>query len=249
MFFYLVKRKYDSNMNLSETWFVEGTIDFELQKYRLLAYLRDVDALFGKRELYPQLSDVIFHHDNLVAFRKNKQFLQDAFPKRMSEVDMRKAEIIYEQMLQDGELMDELERITGYALRRLRKTIDTGAELYDEVESAMLISPVGLLPVYKDEGYLLLRWGSHAETRAYSYTVTLFEQGDARYKGLRMQYLNSWPRSMVYTPQSIKTELIRANTVLHNPAVYSMETALELPLAQTILPVAKRMFVKYLAVQ
>ena len=26
-------------MTLSETWFVEGTIDFELQKYRLLAYL------------------------------------------------------------------------------------------------------------------------------------------------------------------------------------------------------------------
>src|ERR1043165_4168526 len=137
-------------MNLSETWFVEGTIDFELQKYRLLAYLRDVDALFGKRELYPQLSDVIFHHDNLIAFRKNKQFLQDAFPKRLNDVDMRKAELIYEQMLGDTELMEELELITTYALRRMRKTIDTGTELYDEVEHAMLITPVGLLPVYKD---------------------------------------------------------------------------------------------------
>jgi hypothetical protein len=234
-------------MNLSETWFVEGTIDFELQKYRLLAYLRDVDALFGKRQLYPQLSDVIFHHDNLIAFRKNKQFLQDSFPKRMSDIDLRKAEVIYEKLLQDGELMDELERITSYALHRMRKTIDTGAELYDEVEQAMLISPVGILPVYKDEGYLLLRWGTHAETRAYSYTVTLFEQGDARYKGLRMQYLDTWPKSMVYTPQHIKTEIIRANTALHNPAVYSLETSLSLPLAETILPVAKRMFIKYLA--
>ncbi len=234
-------------MNLSETWFVEGTIDFELQKYRLLAYLRDVDALFGKRELYPQLADVIFHHNNLIAFRKNKQFLQDAFPKRMSDVDLRKAEIIYEQMLQDNELMDELEQITAYALPRIKKTIDTGAELYDAVEHAMMISPVGLLPVYKDEGYLLLRWGQHAETRAYTYSVTLFEQGDARYKGLRMQYLNSWPRSIVYTPQAIKNELLRTGAVLHNPAVYSMETALALPLAETILPVAKRMFVKYLA--
>ncbi len=236
-------------MNLSETWFVEGTIDFELQKYRLLAYLRDVDALFGRRELYPQLSDVIFHHDNLVAFRKNKQFLQDSFPKRLSDVDMRKAELIYERMLADGELMEELESITAYALRRIKRTIDTGAGIYEEVERAMEISPVGLLPVYKDEGYLLLRWGGHAETRAYSYSVTLFEQGDARYKGLKMQYLASWPRSMVWTPQQIKTELIRSRTALHNPAVYSMETALELPLAETILPVAKRMFVKYLATE
>jgi hypothetical protein len=234
-------------MNLSETWFVEGTIDFELQKYRLLAYLRDVDALFGKRELYPQLSDVIFHHNNLIAFRKNKQFLQDSFPKSLSDVDLRKAEIIYERMLEDNELMDELEQITGYALGRIKKTIAVGTDIYEEVEQALQIMPVGLLPVYKDEGYLLLRWGTHAETRAYSYTVTLFEHGDARYKGLRMNYLNSWPRSMVWTPQHIKSELIRTNTVLHNPAVYSMETMLQLPLQETILPVAKRMFIKYLA--
>jgi hypothetical protein len=234
-------------MNLSETWFVEGLIDFELQKYRLLAYLRDVDALFGKRQLYPQLSDVIFHHNNLIAFRKNKQFLQDAFPRRMSDVDLRKAEVIYERMLADGELMEELEQITAYALQRIRKTIDAGTGIYEEVEHALLITPVGLLPVYRDEGYLLLRWGSHQETRAYSYTVTLFEQGDARYKGLRMQYINVWPRSMVYTPQHIKTELIRSGSMLHNPAVYAMETTLEMPLQETILPVAKRMFIKYLA--
>src|ERR1043165_6702180 len=140
-------------MNLSETWFVEGTIDFELQKYRLLAYLRDVDALFGRRELYPQLSDVIFHHDNLVAFRKNKQFLQDAFPKRMSDVDLRKAEIIYERMLADNELMEELEQITAYALQRIKKTINVGTDIYEEVEHALQIIPVGLLPIYKDEGF------------------------------------------------------------------------------------------------
>lgn len=234
-------------MNLSETWFVEGTIDFELQKYRLLAYLRDVDALFGKRQLYPQLSDVIFHHDNLIAFRKNKQFLQDAFPKRMSDVDLRQAEIIYERMLADNELMEELEEITTYALQRIRKTIDVGTDIYEEVEHAIQIMPVGLLPVYKDEGYLLLRWGTHQETRAYSYTVTLFERENARYKGLRMQYLNSWPKSIVWTPQHIKTELVRSNTALHNPAVYAMETGLELPLQETILPVAKRVFIKYLS--
>jgi hypothetical protein len=107
--------------------------------------------------------------------------------------------------------------------------------------------PVGLLPAYKDEGYLLLRWGAHQETRAYSYTVTLFERENARYKGLRMQYLDTWPKSIVWTPQQIKTELVRSHTALHNPAVYAMETDLELPLQETILPVAKRVFIKYLA--
>jgi hypothetical protein len=235
--------------NLSETWFVEGTVDFELQKYRLLAYLRDVDALFGRHELYPQLSDVIFHHDNLMAFRKNKQFLQDAFPRRMSELDLRRAELIYERMLADDELMRELEEITDYALRRIRKTIGTGTDIYEEVAQTMQIFPVGLMPVYKDEGYLLLRWGSHRETRAYSYSVTLFERGDAQFKGLRMTYVNTWAHSIAHTPQHIKTELIRSNTALRNPAVFAVETELEMPLQPTILPVAKRVFIRYLSAQ
>ncbi len=43
---------------LSETWFAEGFIDFELKKYTLLAYLQQVSACFNESKLYPQLSDL-----------------------------------------------------------------------------------------------------------------------------------------------------------------------------------------------
>ena len=46
--------------NLSETWFAEGYIDFELKKYTLLAYLQQVNKYFNENKLYPQLADVIF---------------------------------------------------------------------------------------------------------------------------------------------------------------------------------------------
>jgi hypothetical protein len=234
-------------MTLSETWFVEGSIDFELQKYRLLAYLQEVEACFSSSRLYPQLSDLIFHYNNLLAFRKNKQFLQEQFPRRMDAVSLQRAEIIYEQLLADDALMEELHDITAYAEGRMKHTIDAGASLYEQVEGAMEVTPVGINPPYHGEGYLLLRWGASSETRAYNYTVTLFEHGNDRYKGLRMQYLRSWPHSMVYTPQHIKQEIIRTHTALHNPAVYVVHTDLSLPLTETILPVARRMFVKYLA--
>jgi hypothetical protein len=32
---------------LSETWFVEGYIDFELKKYTLLAYLQQINKYFN----------------------------------------------------------------------------------------------------------------------------------------------------------------------------------------------------------
>ena len=98
-------------MTLSETWFVEGSIDFELQKYRLLAYLQEVEGCFNSSKLYPQLSDLIFHYNNLIAFRKNKQFLQEQFPRRMDAINLQRAEIIYEQLLADNGLMEELHDI------------------------------------------------------------------------------------------------------------------------------------------
>ena len=80
-------------MQLSSTWFTEGSIDFELQKYRLLAYLQEVNASFGQSRLYPQLSDVIFHHDNLVSFRNNKRFLEDQFPKKIDTNEIYSAQL------------------------------------------------------------------------------------------------------------------------------------------------------------
>ena len=56
---------------LSETWFADGSIDFEMKKYTLLAYLQEVNKYFNANKLYPQLADIIFHYNNLVAFREN----------------------------------------------------------------------------------------------------------------------------------------------------------------------------------
>ena len=137
-------------MVLSETWFLEGYIDFELQKYRLLAYLKEVNNCFNQAKLYPQLADVVFHYNNLVSFRDNKRFLQDNFPRQLTHVDMQKVTLVYEQMLQDDELMKELESITQYAIEQMKGTLDNGAGIYELVEQQLEIAPVGIIPLYKN---------------------------------------------------------------------------------------------------
>lgn len=233
-------------MQLSETWFIEGYIDFELQKYRLLAYLNEVNQYFNESKLYPKLSDTLFHYNNLIAFRDNKKFLQDKFPRQLTQVNLQKVELVYEQMLQDNEIMQELEHITNFALEKFKTTIESGAELYDLVEKQIHIEPVGIMPLYKNEGYVLLRFGPHTEIRAYNYIVTLFEHQHARYKGLKMQYVDSWTGTITHTYESIKRDIIRSIRTLPNPAVYSVETPLTLPLDETLLPIAKRCLVRYI---
>ena len=136
-------------MALSETWFLDGYIDFELQKYKLLAYLQEVNKYFNANKLYPQLADVIFHYRNLSDFRENKRLLQNQFPKELSKVNMEKLELVYKEMLQDGDIMAELEDIVNYAMGKMKGTISSGTEIYELVEQQLYIEPVGILPLYK----------------------------------------------------------------------------------------------------
>ncbi len=231
---------------LSETWFTEGYIDFELKKYTLLAYLTEVSKVFNQNKLYPQLADVIFHYNNIVAFRENKKFLQEHFPKQLTDINIQKLQFAYEAMIEDDELMKELEDIIQYASRKIKHTIQMGAEIYEFVEDKLNIEPVGLIPLDVNEGYLFIKDGTYSNTVVYQYRLTIFEKHDEKYRGIRTDYVQSWQRTVSNSPQNIKSELIRSKKDLPNPAVYHIETDLAYPLEETLLPIAKRSFVKYL---
>ncbi len=70
-----------------------GILTSNLKKYTLLAYLQEINRNFQENKLYPQLADVIFHYNNLVAFRENKKFLQEQFPKKLSGLQMEKIQV------------------------------------------------------------------------------------------------------------------------------------------------------------
>lgn len=233
---------------LSDTWFAEGFIDFELKKYTLLAYLQQINKGFAQNKLYPQLADIIFHYNNIVAFRDNKKFLQNHFPKRLNGVQMEKLSLFYEQVIEDSELMKELEDIINYATGQMKTTIEDGTEIYEFVEDKINIQPIGIVPLDNSEGYFFLNNGQSKHTQVYHYRLTLFEKRDTKYRGIKTSYVNSRHRSFSSTYEHIKAELIKTNTNLPNPAVYAMETSLSFPVEETLLPIAKRCLVKFISV-
>jgi len=234
--------------NLSETWFAEGYIDFELKKYTLLAYLQQVNKYFNENKLYPQLADVIFHYNNLVAFRENKKFLQEHFPKKLTGIQMEKLQFLYEQMVDDDELMKELEEIINYSTSTMKKTITNGTEIYEFIEGKLNITPVGLVPLDINEGYFFLSSG-RKNTWVYYYRLSFFEKHDEKYRSIKTFYIDNQRRSMANTYESIKADLIRHRNELPNPAVYAVEIDLNFPYNETLLPIAKRSLVKYISQQ
>ena len=232
---------------LSETWFADGYIDFELKKYTLLAYLQQINKNFQENKLYPQLADVIFHYNNLVAFRENKKYLQEQFPKKLTGLQMEKIQVLYEQLIEDDELMRELEDIIEYSTKHMKTAITSGTEIYEFVEEKLSIHPVGIMPVQCKEGYFLLCDGSANATRVYSYHLSFYEKHDEKYRSIRTEYIDSWQRSFTNTYELIKSELIYRMPELAYPAVYAIETSLKFPLDETLLPVAKRSLVRYIS--
>ncbi len=232
--------------SLSETWFADGYIDFELKKYTLLAYLQEVNKYFDEQKLYPQLADIIFHYNNLITFRENKKFLQEQFPKKLTGIQMQKLQVLYEQMMEDDDVMSQLEDIIHYAAKEMRTTISNGTGLYEEIEDKLTISPVGIIPLEQNEGYFFL---SHpiADTRVYQYRLSIYEKHDQKFRSIRTEFIDTWYRSLANTFENIKTELVRNRTQLPNPATYVIEANISLPVEETLLPVAKRSLVRYIS--
>ncbi|MBO9683484.1 MAG: hypothetical protein J7502_12580 [Flavisolibacter sp.] len=232
---------------LSQTWFAEGYIDFELKKYTLLAYLQQINRYFNENKLYPQLSDLIFHYNNIVAFRENKKYLQEHFPKKLTGVQIEKLQVLYEQMIADDELMQELEAIINYSASEMKTTISNGTEIYEFVEENLTITPIGIVPLDIQEGYFFLSAGNTKSTHVYQYRLSFFEKHDEKFRSIKTNYLEMMPRSIVNTYENLKAALIKDRSDLPNPAVYSIETDLRFPVEETLLPIAKRSLVKFIS--
>jgi hypothetical protein len=232
---------------LDKNWITSGLIDFEYKKYILMAYLQEVRSYFDQTKLYPFLSDLIFHYQNLKTLKDNKQLIYDQFPKIMSKADFEQLTFSYEQIVKDDDLMCFLEEIISYSLPQIQKRVEEGKEIYEIVEDSMSISPIGLSPLLPDIGYFFIYTAGTNTTQVYQYQVTIFENTTERFRGIHTTYLESVTYTITNTFENIKLDLIRRNKNLPNPATYLIECRSGYPLDETLLPVAKRLLVKYLA--
>ncbi|OCX52425.1 hypothetical protein BEL04_13245 [Mucilaginibacter sp. PPCGB 2223] len=233
--------------SLGINWFIEGRIDFEHKKYILLDYLQEINRHFDKSRLYPNLTDLIFHYNNLLSFKENKNSLQQAFPQRLTQVEIAAVKLTYQKIVEDDNSLKEIEQIIAYAMGQMDPAIKTGKEIYDFVERHLNIETVGVVPLIPYHGYFSLRNGSESGHFVYEYQITLFEGKDDKYRGINTRFVDMYKSSLTHTPEWIKSDLIRRYRHLPNPAVYHVESDISFPMEQTLLPVAKKSLVKYIS--
>jgi len=232
---------------LQDNWLTEGLIDFEYKKYRLLAYLKSVRESFSKVELYPYLSDIIFHYRNLLTLKENKSLIVDHFPKELSLEKLKLLEISYQKVIQDDAVMQEIEAIMAFAIPELREHLEEGSSIYEFVESKCELTSIGVVPLYAQEGYMFMTQPPENETAIYRYQVTVFPNSTEGLRGLQTRFVRTSAHSLANTYESIKLGLVRQFTDLPNPAAFLVLSKMRFPFQQTLVPVAKRLLIKHLS--
>ncbi|SDJ93971.1 hypothetical protein SAMN05421823_101474 [Catalinimonas alkaloidigena] len=234
---------------LTPNWLTEGLIDFEYKKYLLLSYFQQVEACFSQTHLYPTFSELVFHYQNLISVKENKQLLRENFPKEISRDEFRRLKLIYEEMVEDDGVMKELQEIISFSLPEFERYLEEGKAIYQYVAENLHISPVGLVPLDTTAGFLFLLQPTGRDTEVYEYRITIFENAEENYRGIRVSHLESVQKPRLYTYEMLKIDLVRRYKAIANPAAYLIESRVMCPMQETLLPVAKRSFVRYMAKQ
>jgi len=233
--------------NLSCNWLTEDLIDFEYKKYILLAYFQQIKVNFNEKKLYPFLADLIFHYQNLLDVKENKKLIKEQFPTKLTSADIENLTLAYEKIVQEDEVMQQIEEIIQFSLPKFKGYLTEGRDIYEFVERNMEISPIGLSPLHAEEGYLFLAQQFTSDMFIYEYRMSIFTQADEKYRGIHLNYLETKPRTIVNTYENIKSELVKRFREKPNPATYVIETKTYVPFNETLLPIAKRILVKYIS--
>ena len=231
---------------LNKDWLTEGVFDFEYKKYVLLGYLQHIEQQFTLNRLYPHLPELRFHFNSCVLLQAKKQSISAAFPKDLKGVDVSTWKPVYEDSVKDDPYLSELNYILDFAIPKLSKSLSGGADKFSEVGESIKISPLGIVPLRLEEGYLFFVDALERMVSIFQYQLALYNEMRERY--LKTVFVDTIRTGIGNTVEQIKIDLVRKNQSLPNPATYVVESKYNYPLHETLLPVAKHLMVKHLNV-
>lgn len=232
---------------LSNNWLTKGLIDFEYKKYIILSYLKEVQQHFSDKKLYPVLAELIEHLQNLELLKKNKGNVNSSFPKSVEGLDMENLSIQYKPKIEDSDTMQELDAIIEFALSLFKDHAKYGQELYDEIKDSITIEPIGITPLYTEEGFLFLTQANLRTIRIYKYLISPIRSVNHSGEEVKTSFFSSKEKSVLNTFENIKREIIKRDSENPNPAAYSIHSNSRLPLTETYLPIAKALLLSQVA--
>lgn len=232
---------------LSLELFVSAERDFEVRQYQILNALANVRTDFSHNRIYPTLGELIELYMTLTRISRSAGDIRQELPRRIQGLDLKAQRIIFESLDMSPRDIEAVEELINWSLPHIQKTIEEGQTIFNFVDENIGVEEVGILPTYTEEGYLMIPEPRRRLLHVLRYEVSIFTGADEQYRNLKTVSIQSVPLGLIeQSPMSIKRQLIEQHRDLPNPATYLFRTDLDFPFAETILPVAKRKFLRRL---
>jgi hypothetical protein len=228
--------------------FTGAVHDIERTQYQVLAGLKRAHDAFEEQRIYPYLGRLVKLYRSLETIIDRSERFRSARTGQIAEIDLENETIEYEWPEIDADKMSDVEDLMRWALPRVQDAIEEGKAVYEHVENSVELETVGIVPSYVQEGYLMVPDREEQQLHVLRYTLSIFTDEDERYRSLKTEHCKTVRQEGVdVAPGSIKMELIEERDDLPNPATYCFQTDRVFPYQETLLPVAKRRFIRYLS--
>jgi len=212
----------------------------------MLAWLQKVRKEFRKTRLYPALGDLVEAHRGLQEFKAERDRWGELMQGELQSLDFQKMRWVYGQIQAHPDLDAYLDELLQFAIPRLRASIEEGAEIYNIIEDHTEITPVGITPLYADEGYLLIFDEPDSQIYGYRYKRSKIQLNSEPYLQLELTPIEQRRRRLAETFESIKLEFARKFTDLPNPATFLARCSFSFPLEPSLLPIVRRSLLRRL---
>ena len=216
----------------------EGKLDYEFQYYMLKAFVQDQLKRYKELELYPALADVITRHQVASQFIEKLREQEAVLPKTIEKIDLSTKSIKY-KALENNELIEVLKRIATESVAEYATLLKEGKQLYDIIESELILEEVGIIPEHKTHGFFLFS-AEDDYLDAFYWQMKQVRQGLQQARGLATRKLGRFKLSLLNTVYSIKKQLIDTLVLKQTPYTLYISSPYPAPVQATLLPILKR---------
>lgn len=230
---------------LSPDWFVEPAIDFELKSYHLLAWLKHVQENLSEKKYFPLIDDLKLQLKNLEEYQQKNSELIELFKNKLSNIDQEQNTLLSPSDTPVESVFDELNKIVSWSILQLKKEHQNFNQQVLDTLATIQVFPVGLQPLYQKEGYLFIP--IEKNIAVYEYTFhELYTMYDHDWFYTQTSGIGEFSLNWFQTYEDLKIELAKQFNKFDVPATFVCEYQEELPLQETLLPLAKKRLAAYL---
>lgn len=235
------------NLNLST--FIKAADDVELSKYTVLSALGKYSNALHKNKLYPALAELISIKNELEILIEQMSLFDAEFVLNLNFADFSEDLPLTNPIEYNEDSLNRVTEFINWALPEINSAINEGKAIFDFVDENMLLHEVGIMPIYKNDGYFFIPDTKHDLMKIYRFEMMLFstEENPLRTLKSKLVDLISLQAPEAQSPYELKHSLVKKFNDLPNPSCYHLETEIDFPFMETILPVAKRKLVRNLA--